>query len=170
VPIETAGGGSNRTGRTYDAHVTVRLLRYSVGNENDPGDPWGRSELVIQPDGTARLEHHFSRLRTASAWTGHIDATALEALWTALDHAWRPADPTSPPVAGATLRKLTVEVDGTSRQAVIDSHTTSSLPGYTEAFDMLDGIIRQLSGDTVTYPTTQPAIVRDIAAVSLPSG
>jgi len=25
-------------------------IRYSVGNEHNPGDPWGRSELVIRAD------------------------------------------------------------------------------------------------------------------------
>jgi hypothetical protein len=66
------------------------------------------------------------------------------------------------------MRKLTVEVDGTPRYAVIDWNTSSKLPGYAAAFDILDGVIRQLSGDTVTYPTTQPAIVRDVTAVASP--
>jgi hypothetical protein len=30
--------------------MTGRTLRYSVGNENNPADPWGRSELVLQAD------------------------------------------------------------------------------------------------------------------------
>lgn len=150
--------------------MTVRVLRYSVGNENDPGDPWGRSELVIQPDGTARLDHHFSRVRDVGAWTGRVDAAALEAVWTALERAGFPAAPGSAPVAGAALRRLTVEADGALEQAIIGWHMTSSLPGYAEAFDLLDGVIRQLSGDAVPYPTAQPPIVRDIAAVSTLSG
>jgi hypothetical protein len=146
----------------------MTVLRYSVGNEHNPGDPWGRSELVIHPDGTAALEHHFSRVGGVGAWTGRVDAEALDALWTALDQAGFPAAPTSAPVGGATMRRLTVEVDGTPRYAVIDWNTSSRLPGYAEAFDILDGVIRQLSGDTVTYPTTQPAIVRDVTAVASP--
>jgi len=51
-------------------------------------------------------------------------------------------------------------VDGVAEHALIDWHAT--LPGYTEAFDILDGVIRQLSGDTVTYPTSQTAIVHNI--------
>ena len=43
--------------------MTWPTVRYSVGNEHDPGDPWGRSELVIHADGSARLDHHFSRGR-----------------------------------------------------------------------------------------------------------
>jgi len=65
------------------------------------------------------------------------------------------------------LRRLTVETDGTPQHAILDWHRTSSLPGYAEAFDLLDGVIRQLSGDAVPYPTTQPAIVRDIVSIEL---
>ena len=39
------------------------------------------------------------------------------------------------------------------------------LPGYAEAFDVLDGVIRQLSGEDVSYPTKQQKIVRNIEAV-----
>jgi hypothetical protein len=31
-------------------------------------------------------------------------------------------------------------------------------------FDVLDGMVRQLSGDAVPYPTTNPVVVSDIAA------
>lgn len=141
--------------------MAARSLRYSVGNEHDPGDPWGRSELVIQPDGTARLDHHHSRGGSSDAWTARVDAAALDALWGALDRAGFPAAPTSAPTGGATLRRLTVDVDGVAEHALIGWHAT--LPGYTEAFDILDGVIRQLSGDTVTYPTSQTVIVHDIA-------
>jgi hypothetical protein len=145
--------------------MSVRWVRYAVGNENNPGDPFGRSELVIEPDGTARLVHHFSRVRTVGAWTGRVDPAALDGFQVALERAGFPATPTSQFVAGATLRSLTVEVDGTSQQAIGDWHGSSKLPGYAEAFDVLDGIIRQLSGDTVRYPTKQPPIVNDIRAI-----
>jgi hypothetical protein len=39
------------------------------------------------------------------------------------------------------------------------------MPGYAEAFDLLDAVIRQLSGDTVRYPTTRGQIVYGIVAV-----
>lgn len=140
-------------------------LRYSVGNENNPGNPWGRSELTIAPDGSARLDHHFSRVREVGAWIGQVDAAALDALWTALDLAGFPVTPALRPVAGATLRKLAVETEDGRQEAVVDWHQAPSLPGYAEAFDVLDGVIRQLSGDAVQYPTKQQTIVRDIAAV-----
>jgi hypothetical protein len=145
--------------------MTTRTIRYGVGNENNPSDPFGRSELVIEPDGTARLVHHFSRVRTVGAWTGRVDPAALDGLRLALDRAGFPATPSSQFTAGATLRRLTVEVDGTAQDAIVDWHGSSKLPGYAEAFDVLDGIIRQLSGDAVKYPTQQPPIVHHIEAV-----
>jgi hypothetical protein len=130
--------------------MTVRLLRYSVGNEHNPGDPWGRSELVVHPDGTARLDHHFSRSGGAGSWTGQVDPAALEVVWRGLDRAGFPAAPDAPFVAGATVRHLTVETDGGPQGTMVDWHKASSLPGYAEAFDVLDAVIRQLSGGTVT--------------------
>ena len=140
-----------------------RALSYSVGNEHNPGNPWGRSELVIEPDGRARLDHYFSRQPGIGAWTGQVDAAALAALWAALERAGFPDVPEFRPVADATLRALTVHIGDTKRTALVDWHQAPALPGYSEAFDVLDGVIRQLSGDSVPYPSAQPLIVRDIA-------
>lgn len=145
--------------------MAERILRYTVGNEHNPGDPWGRSELVIAADGSARLDHHFSRVPGVGAWTGRVDAAALGRLWTALEVSGFPAAPPGPFTAGATLRVLTVEVDGVPARAVLDWHRTTTLPGYADVFDLLDGVIRQLSGDTVRYPTTQPTVVSEIATI-----
>jgi hypothetical protein len=145
--------------------MTVRLLRYGVGNEHNPGDPWGRSELVVHPDGTARLDHHFSRGGGEGSGTGRVDPAALEVVWSGLDRAGFPAAPMEPFVAGATVRHLTVEIDGVPRHALVDWHKAASLPGYAEAFDVLDAVIRQLSGDTVPYPTSRPVLVHDVRAL-----
>jgi hypothetical protein len=148
--------------------MTTRQVHYTVGNENNPSDPFGRSVLVIGADGAARLEHHFSRSRAVGRWTGRVDGAALQSLWSALDLAGFPAMPTSTFLPGSSLRQLTVDTDGTPQQTLIDWHGSAKLPGYAEAFDLLDGIIRQLSGDTVKYPTKQPPIVHDIAGVAQP--
>lgn len=150
--------------------MAAGLLRYSVGNEHDPGDPWGRSELVVEPDGTARLTHHFSRAGGSAAWVGMVDAAALPRLWDALQRANFPAVPTQAPVAGAALRRLTVETGQAAQVAVINARAAMSLAGYADAFDLLDGIVRQLSSDRVDYPTTQPPVVRDIAPAPAPPG
>lgn len=93
-----------------------------------------------------------------------MDAVALAVIWSALDRAGFPDVPRFQPVADATLSSLVVESDGTEQRALVDWHKAPSLPGYAEAFDVLDGVIRQLSGGTVQYPTSQPTIVRDITA------
>lgn len=67
--------------------------------------------------------------------------------------------------ADSTVRRLVVDADGAARQVSLGWHQTPSLPGYATAFDILDGVIRQLSGEAVPYKTAQPEIVRDIAAL-----
>ena len=144
------------------ARVTIR---YSVGNEHDPGDPWGRSELVIRADGSALLDHHFSRGREPRAWAGQVDATVPGELLAALDRAGFPAVPPMGPLPpGAVVRRLTVEADTAARQALVSWHRTSSLPGYAEAFDLIDAVIRQLSGDAVPYPARSGPVVHGAVA------
>jgi hypothetical protein len=146
--------------------MTGDTIRYSAGNEHNPADPWGRSELVVQPDGRARLDHYFSRGRPARAWTGQVGAAAVAALRAALDEAGFPAAPGAgllPP--DSAVRRLLVEADGTVQQVALGWHQAPSQPGYAAAFDILDGVIRQLSSAAVPYQSTQPEIVRDIAAL-----
>ena len=143
----------------------MRLIRYSVGNEHDPGDPWGRSELVILPDGAARLAHHFSRSNAVGAWSGRVDGAALDRLWSALDRAGFPAGSTAPLAAGSAVRRLTVEADGQAHHTIVGWHEAASLPGYNEAFGILDAVISQLSADAVAYPTGESTIVRDTTAL-----
>jgi len=150
----------------YDARMTSRTLRYSVGNEHNPSDPWGRSELLIRADGRAELEHHFARTGQARAWAGQVDAAALDELWAALGHEGFPAvTPTPPLPADATVRRLTVEADGAAHQARLSLAHTLSQPGYAAVFDLLDAVIRQLSGDAVAYPAKRGPVVHDAVAV-----
>jgi hypothetical protein len=153
----------------YHSAMTMRRLHYAVGNENNPSDPFGRSDLVISPDGSARLEHHFSRVRSVGRWKGHVDPAALDSLWSALERAEFASLPASGFLPGSTLRHLVIEVDDAPQAALIDWHGATKLPGFAEAFDVLDAVIRQLSGDTVRYPTQQPPVVHDIAAVPEPA-
>lgn len=147
-----------------------RTIRYRVGNEHSPTDPWGRSELVIHPDGTARLDHFFSRpgpAGPAGTWTGRVDPAALAQLRSHLARAGFPAVPAAGPLPpDSTIRTLTVEASGAGDEpehAHVSWHQAPSLPGYAEAFDLIDAVIRQLSQDAVRYPAKQPQIVRDIA-------
>jgi hypothetical protein len=129
--------------------MTARILRYSAGNEHNPTDPWGRSELTVHGDGRAELEQHHSRRPGTSAWAGQVDRQGLSALWTALDEASFP----SPPAAAAVppdsvIRQLTVEEDGGAETVLL----AGTVPGYTAVVGLLDGLIHRLSGATVGRP------------------
>jgi hypothetical protein len=146
--------------------MTWPTIRYRVGNEHNPADPQGRSELVIHPDGSARLDHYFSRGRSPRAWSGQVDAAALDELLTALDRAgFPPSSPAVPFPPDTTLRHLAVEADGAVRQGLISWHDPAPRPGYAAAFDLIDAVIRQLSGDAVDYPTTRGTVVHGAVEV-----
>jgi uncharacterized protein (TIGR02996 family) len=138
-------------------------IYYSVGSEHNPGDPFGRSWLVIEVDGQARLDQ-FTRAGH-SAWTGTVAASALDKLWAALEEAKFPAMPRHPVPAGSAIRDLNVGgPDGKS--AYIAYHAAESLPGYNVAFYVLDSVIRQISEDTVKcVPASDSRIVEAIARV-----
>ena len=131
--------------------MTTRTLRYSVGNEHNPTNPWGRSELLVDADGAVRLDHHFSRVRREAAWTGVIAPAALAAVWSAVDRSGFPAVPGGPFVPDEALARVTV-----GDTSALTSHRA---PRYAELFDALDGMIRQLSGGTVPCPSTEPVPV-----------
>ena len=52
--------------------------------------------------------------------------------------------------------------DGGARQVLVGWDQAPSLPGYAEAFGIIDAVIRQLSGAAVGYPASQAAIVTGI--------
>jgi hypothetical protein len=147
--------GAGLAGQGIVADMTVRALQYSVGNEHSPTNPWGRSELLV--DESVHLRHHFSRVRREAAWAGDLSAAAATAVWAAFDRSAFPVAPSGPVVPDTTFARITV--DGTS---VLTPHRAA---GYAELFDVLDGIIRQVSGGEVPYPSTSPVTVDRVRAV-----
>ena len=146
--------------------MTRPAIRYSVGNEHNPADPWGRSELVIHSDGSARLDHYFSMGGEPRAWFGYVDAAALDEMLTALDQAGFPPFPGATPAPpDTTFRRLALEADGTVQQGLGSWDDPVLPPGYAEAFALIDAVIRQLSGDAVDYPTTLGPVVHGAVAV-----
>jgi hypothetical protein len=119
------------------------VIRYSVGNEHNPADPRGRSELVVHPDGSARLDHHFSMGGEARAWFGHVDEAALDEALAALGQAGFPPFPRAVPAPpGSTFRRLALEADGTVQQGLISWDDLALPPGYAGFFDLIDAVIR----------------------------
>ena len=139
-------------------------IYYSVGSEHNPGDPFGRSRLVIEIDGQARLDQ-YTRAGPA-AWTGLVAASVLDRLWAALEEAGFPAMPRHPVPAGSAIRDLNVG-GPEGRSAYIAYHAAETLPGYNVAFLLLETVIRQLSEDTVkAVPASDEKIADTIARVS----
>ncbi|HUJ61891.1 MAG TPA: hypothetical protein VLX92_25475 [Kofleriaceae bacterium] len=142
--------------------MTRARLEYRVGEEQNPGNPFGRSTLVIEPDGSARLDHVTRGGAAKHAWTAKVDPAVVERLWAALDAASFPAMPPHPVPAGSTIRVLIAGKDTVS----LEWFATAKLDGYRDAFPLLDTIIRQISGDTVRrVPASEPKLVGEIAAV-----
>src|SRR3954451_15841263 len=135
-------------------------LFYGTGNENAPGDPFGRTELTLQDDGSARLDHrHIGRHR---AWTGKVDATQVAALRSALQAAAFPDVAPHPIPGGSTMRELVVD----DERVLIEWYAVDGMPGYKEAFGILDSLTRQLSGDSVqATPDTLPPSVSGLQQV-----
>ena len=139
------------------------VLYYSVGSEHNPGDPFGRSDLVIQVDGSARLDQY--RHGARMAWASNVAASALEQFWAALQEAGFPDFPHHPVPGGSAIRDLNVGgPDGSS--VYIAYHAAETLRGYNVAFRILDTVIRQLSQDTIKVAPESDRIVDAITPVS----
>jgi hypothetical protein len=147
--------------------MTRGRVTYNVGVETNPGNPFGRSVLAIESDGKVRLDHHTRGGGAKQAWTGRVDPGALDRLWAAIEQSGFPDVPKHPVPAGATIRNLGVERSGAPKQsALVAWHAAAKLPGYAEAFKLLDQIVRQLSGNSVDrVPATTETLVTDIATV-----
>jgi hypothetical protein len=143
--------------------VVRDVIYYSVGSERNPGDPFGRSRLVIQVDGSARLDQYTRAGSTT--WTGTVAASALDKLWGALEEAAFPDMPPHPIPAGSAIRGL--NVGGPDGKSVgIAYHAAGTMPGYHNAFYILDTVIRQISEDTVKcVPESGESIVTSIVRV-----
>jgi hypothetical protein len=58
-----------------------------------------------------------------------------------------------------------VEAAGAVRQGFISWDEPPRQPGYAEAFDLIDAVIRQLSGDAVDHATKRGTVVHGVVAV-----
>ncbi|GIJ56574.1 hypothetical protein [Virgisporangium aurantiacum] len=160
LPAEVTAGAvftplaGDGTGTGFDR------IEYGSGNDQDPGDPFGRTVLTLDSLGVARLDNdHVGRHRT---WTGVVDPAMLARLTTALREAGYPAAPRLPVPAGSSLRSLSVSGELAGR-VLLPWHGVSGLPGYGEAFAVLDSVVHQLSrGELPVAPDVLPPSVLDI--------
>ena len=108
------------------------MIRYSAGNEHNPMDDLGRTELTIEPDGTAVLEHH--RIGHRDTYTGHVE---LGDLYAALERAGFPRPGLRPILPDTRLKTLIVGEEWVRLGA-------DDLCGYDEVFAILDGFVDRL--------------------------
>jgi hypothetical protein len=139
------------------ADVGFDSVEYDSGNENAPGDPFGRTVLTIDGLGVARLDNtHVGRHRT---WHALVDPAVLTRLTGDLRTAGFPEAPLLPIPPGSSLRHLTVSGEMSGRM-MLPWHGVERLPGYGAAFAALDSLIHQISdGDLPVAPDVLPPSV-----------
>jgi hypothetical protein len=123
-------------------------LRYDSGTAAAPDNPFGNNVLAITQDGRARLDHH-DRDGAHRAFGGTIDPAALRRILDGLRQARFPAGTPASIRPGAGTRALRVEAADGAAEVELPFHDVDDLPGYREAFQLLDSAIAQLSGGTL---------------------
>jgi hypothetical protein len=129
-------------------------LRYQAGNEHSPFDTVGRFVLELDSDGRLLVTHH-RRVGEPRVWVADAGGEVVDRVLAALAVAGFPAWPNvPPPVPDTTIRSLSV-TGGPDGGVLLPWDATAKLPGYAEAFDLLDGLVVQLTG--LEIPTAAPA-------------
>jgi hypothetical protein len=116
--------------------VVIERLWYEAGNEHNPTDPFGRITLDLSADGSVRIDH-YGRAGHRS-WTATVDQSVVDELTAALVQAGFPAAPAVLPMPGDRLR--TLRVTGDPAGEVRLPWDVSALPGYADAFGILDAL------------------------------
>lgn len=139
---------------------------YTVGEEQNPSNPFGRVVLTIEGDGTATLEHHF--IGGDGAWTGKVDPELIARIRSELARSPFPDAPREPIPPGTTLRQLEVVTDEEPQYVILSTFQGDRLDGYREAFALLDAIATRLSGGAYRggADTLAPSAVTDVRPIA----
>lgn len=124
---------------------------YEAGNEHNPADPFGRVTLEVESGGELRLSRH-SR-DGAEAWTARVGPAFLDNLAAALRDAGFPKAPSIMPHPDDRLRDLRITGSGA---VLLPWYDAAELPGYAEAFALLDGLVAQVTGLDLRVAPLQP--------------
>jgi hypothetical protein len=122
-----------------------QALWYTIGNEFNPSDPFGRIVLTVDADDHAVLHHHW--MQGNGAWAGDVATGLVARIKADLARGGFPAVPQHQLPGGATLRQVeVVDGDADPQYAVLYERLGMELDGYREAFEALDALAVQLSG------------------------
>lgn len=132
------------------------LLRYTTGSAHSPGDPFGMTDLTIGDDGGATLDvHHRGTVRS---WTGTVAPATVEQIEGHLAEAGFPATEAHNVPAGSSLRVLQ-RGEGDGAEVVrIAFHAARKMPGYGQAFALLDALVVALTEGEVPVIPDPPAV------------
>lgn len=142
---------------------------YQSGNAHNPGDPVGAVALTITADGAVQIEHTAPGGAVERAFTGTTTLAVIERILEHLTAAGFPSVPAHRIPAGASLRNLYVECGGQSAHAAPTAwNAVVNLPGYREAYQLLDSITTLVSGGALTI-VAQPEAGVAVPAARSPS-
>lgn len=124
------------------AGIGFDRIEYDSGNENNPGNPFGRTVLAIDALGVARLDNtHVGKHRK---WQAVVDPAVLARLTTDLTLSGFPQAPLLRIPAGSSMRCLAVH-GKMSGQVMLPWRGAMTVRGYDLAFAALDSLIYQIS-------------------------
>ena len=151
------GEPSNLAPMTREQTAT---LTYTSGSEWSPEDRFGRCVLVIRADGGARLDRN--QRGQASAWQGRVPPAILGEVLLDLFRAGFPEVPHSMIPPGSGRYDIQLRSGPTRQTATVHGYVYRQMPGYREAIELLDAIVRQLSLDAIRVgPRPGRAVVTD---------
>ena len=134
------------------------VITYDVGLEWGPHRD-GRTVLKLRPDGSVNLENPAHGEN--KTYKGTLADGVFKALVEAMIAAGFPNAPELGPLPpGETIRVLLIESGGRKAVAELSWHGTAKLPLWSAVFEMLDAMVRQVSGGALlSYPDKRPGLL-----------
>jgi hypothetical protein len=143
--VQSVGGEVVPVARLRRSAIDPRtVLWFTIGNEHNPGDPFGRVVLTIDAGHHATLEH-YARQGNAT-YTADLGPGVTDEIRAALARSGFPDVPRHQIPAGASLRQLELVTDHDPQYAIVEDRFGMELEGYKDAFAILDSLTLQLTG------------------------
>lgn len=139
-------------------------LFYQSGNEHDMGDVFGLIVLAIDDDFQLTVDQRARNRLIVNHWKGATDRAVVERLLDHLRIAGYPKVPDHRIPSGARLRSIAIESGGESSHTYpTEWKAAKNMPGYGEAYRLLDSMIVQVTAGKLKM-TVDP--VADVVARS----
>jgi hypothetical protein len=121
-------------------------LFYQSGNEHDMRDAFGLILLEIDGGGQIAIEQRARNGMIKNHWKGATDRAVIERVLSHLGAAGYPTVPDHQIPRGARLRSIAIESGAETTHTYPTEWTAAdAMPGYREAYQLLDSIIMQVT-------------------------